>query len=383
MAVGNFTYTRTTNATVLNQSGVLETVTANNATFAFDADGEALGLTLEEARTNFLLYSIDLSNAYWTKQEASVSTNVINSPDGTQNADLLTENTANANHAFFPVVDFFVTGTTYTTSLFIKANGRNRIAFVSGNSDTCPRGTFNLGTLTATATGDSFNARIVDYGNDWYRLSVSRVAPNTGLDVPLFQMLDASGNATYTGDGTSGMYIWGAQIEAGAMATSFIYTVDATVTRTVSTAIKNAISSQVGQSQGTVYAQVNTFSYNVARVIASTYDNSNNELKIGKTNTGAFFASYKVGGTETVNVVNATANRSGDFKLAAAYNSTGMQLFINGVNGGSNTANAVTGFSNVALGHDAGGSAQFNEPISAFVLFTRRLATNELTSLTS
>jgi hypothetical protein len=386
MSVGNFDYLRTSNATVLNKNGVLETLTANNAPLAFDASGNFLGLVVEPARTNLLLRSEEFDNVFWDKIQSTITSNSGISPSGSSTADLWIEANGAAVTPLLLYAISITSGITYTQTIYAKSS--NRILQITGSTgfSTAAFANFNLQNGTVSLVSGGASASISSVGDEWYRCIYTQTANSSSASGRLALFIVNSPTSTrgqaYVGNGVSGILIWGAQLEAGATPTSYIPTEASTVTRTAATNLKSGLSDRVGQAEGTIYAQVNTASFNVSRTIAALYTDANNELKIGKTNTGAFFASYKVGGTETVNVINATANRSGDFKLAAAYNSTGMQLFINGVNGGSNTANAVTGFNTVSVGHGQAAVEQFAEPISAFVLFKRRLGTNELTSLT-
>jgi hypothetical protein len=371
MSVGNFDYLRTSNATVLNKNGVLETVTANNAPISFDASGNFLGLVVEPARTNILLRSEEFNNASWGKTGGGVGSlpvvtaNSGVAPDGTATADrvqlALNGGTTLSDSSIISQAVTVSSGATTTKSIYLKSNTASSYDFI----------------LYEATTGSGVKITVTP---TWQRFTYSNTVPLTVSNL-VFGLRNNIGGITGVSN-SADVLVWGAQLEVGSNPTSYIKTEASTVTRTVATNFKSGLGDRVGQAEGTIYAQVNTASFNASRTIAALYTDANNELKIGKTNTGAFFASYKVGGTETVNVVNATAARVGNFKLAAAYNSTGMQLFINGANGGSNTAGAVTGFNTVSVGHGQAAVEQFAEPISAFVLFKRRLGTNELTSLT-
>lgn len=238
---GDLTVTRATSATRVNASGVIETVSANVPRLDY-SNGSCPVILREEQSTNFTLYSEDLTNVYWNKQNTTITANAVNSPSGVQNADLVTENTLNADHSIFDAVSYFVTGTTYTTSFYVKANGRTKVELVSAASNTCPTGRFDLIALTATATNTSFNAKIENAGNGWFKCSVSRVAPNTGLDLPYYAIVQTFGTLAYLGNGTSGMYFWGMQTEAGSYATSYIPTTSASVTRNADVISKTGIS---------------------------------------------------------------------------------------------------------------------------------------------
>ena len=228
---GDMTFARTGDtATRVNSSGLIESVLANKPRLDY-LGSTCPKLLLEPQRTNLTLYSEQLDNAYWNKTGCSVTANATTSPSGSINADQIIESATTADHAIFDVVTYYVSGTTYTVSFYAKANGRSKIDLTSANSGTCPTGRFDLTAVTALATGTSFNAKIESVGNGWFRCSVSKIAPNTGLDVNYYLMVQNFGTNSYLGNGTSGVYLWGMQTEAGAYATSYIPTTTASVTR--------------------------------------------------------------------------------------------------------------------------------------------------------
>ena len=218
----------------------------------FDYDPVTLapkGLLIEEARTNLLLYSEQFNNVYWTPTGATVSANTTSSPDGTVNADSLVEDTSTAVHRVFATPACSVS-TVYTYTAYIKAAGRTEVRLLE---TTLGGAFFNLSTVAIITTDAGVTASIQDAGNGWRRC---RITATTGAAQVLFVaqiQASAASNTIYTGNGTTALYLYGAQLEAGSFATSYIPTVASTVTRSadVATMTGTNFSSWYNQSEGT------------------------------------------------------------------------------------------------------------------------------------
>ena len=211
------------------------------------------GLLMEEQRANQLTYSEDITNGVWLMlgtAGASRAANAAVSPDGATTADRYSVGTGTgawyiANYANQSIVS----GQAYTFSVYIKANGLNFVFIRPHNNN----GNFGAsgfivsltdGTITyppaPTAPGSTGTATNV--GNGWWLITATSTANLTtatsggpGIwpcNGTAFSAPGGGGPASFTGDGTSGVFIWGAQIETGAFATSYIPTVASQVTRT-------------------------------------------------------------------------------------------------------------------------------------------------------
>jgi hypothetical protein len=236
------TFTRfAATATRVNSSGYIETVAADTPRFDFNpVTLVCRGLLIEEQRTNLLLRSEQFNDAAWAKTNASITANTIVAPDGALTGDKFVENSSSGVH-FISQTPTITAGTAYTFSVYAKAAERNLLQL--GFDDGSANGVFAMfnvsaGTIsvaaTARGTGTAIGATITAVGNGWFRCVLSGTAgPSATTSRCAF--VTSTGASTwapsYTGDGTSGIYIWGAQLEAGAFATSYILTTITAVTR--------------------------------------------------------------------------------------------------------------------------------------------------------
>ena len=232
---GDFDFSRATIATRINKDGLIETVGSNVPRLNYPMiDGVVSGcpsLLLEPARTNLLTYSEDFSDAYWTKSGLSVTSGFI-SPDGTSNAFKLVEDTS-TNHQMFKAIS----GTGRTLSFFAKSDGRDWVAV---NCGTLTYFNVALGTVGEVSAGSV--ATIESMPNGWFRCSVTETSGVYGAD---FSLSKNGTTSSYQGDGTSGIYIWGAQLEEGSYLTSYIPTSGSSVTRVSESCIKNNIPTSI------------------------------------------------------------------------------------------------------------------------------------------
>ena len=229
----------------------------------FDYDTATLqpkGILIEEQRVNLLTYSDQFDNAAWTKANATITANTTASPDGTTNADKLVEDTATSVHT---VATGSITATAnsfYAFTIYAKASGRDFIQInfsnliLSGNVWDVDLAANTITFVSAGAGWSNVAGSITNAGNGWRRISVSGQVGATISAVGVTVRLASSPSTiSYTGNGTSGVLIWGAQMEAGAFATSYIPTVASQVTRTADqcTIVAPLFAPWYNQTQGT------------------------------------------------------------------------------------------------------------------------------------
>ena len=221
------TFSRASTGTFVGSNGLVQTAASGVPRFDHNpATGESLGLLIEEARTNELTQSQTFST--WTLGNASITTNATTSPDGTNNASKLIEDSATSAHRIFRSIN---PSGNYTMSVFAKAAERNILTLMpatTGGGDAPVYFNLSNGTIS-TSLGSANSASIQSYPNGWYRCSVTD--GTGGFGYPFIGVAAVSGTESYAGNGTSGIYIWGAQLEAGVFSTSYIPTTTATVTR--------------------------------------------------------------------------------------------------------------------------------------------------------
>ena len=191
---------------ILDKSG-----RGNTATQATSASRPVLS-----ARVNQLTYSEQFDNAAWSRFNvlAFGSGSVVDAttaPNGTTTADLIVEDTATSAH--FMRQSFTVAvGVNYTFTAHAKANQRTKCALHSTADGTAKESLFDLSNGTVISTGVGQTASIISVGNGWYRCSITTTGASAISRRFEVRIVDASNNTTYTGDGTSGIYIWGADL---------------------------------------------------------------------------------------------------------------------------------------------------------------------------
>jgi hypothetical protein len=225
---GDFTFTRASSATRINQSGLIEVV-ATGVPRIDHTGGGCPALLIERQSTNLTLQSQDFDNSSWTKSGSSISPNTAVSPDGTLNSDKLIESTSSGSHvireSFNPPIS---SGFNYTISVFAKQNGRSRIR-LSNAAQSGVYANFDILNGAIISEGSFATASIKDYGNGWYRCSIYFLSTTT-ISQTNIRILNSTNQQLYTGDGVSGVFLYGFQLEEGEL-TSYTPTSSATSTR--------------------------------------------------------------------------------------------------------------------------------------------------------
>jgi hypothetical protein len=232
------TYTGATNGTFVNRAGLIERATTDQLRFDHGpASRQSLGLLVEESRENLLLRSEEFETT-WTTLRASVSANAIVAPNGSLTADKLVEDSTATNTHLIRQTSSVVSGTTYTLTVFAKAAERTEVnlQLTTGFSSTTHRVDLSTGSTIDTA-GSPLATSIQPVPDGWYRISITQVANLTTSVSQSNISISVGGTTAYTGDGTSGIYIWGAQLEVGAFPTSYIPTTTTALTRPVDSAV--------------------------------------------------------------------------------------------------------------------------------------------------
>lgn len=197
------------------------TPTTSSAVYGprFDYDGSGVTI-VEPVSTNLLLYSQEFENAAWLKSNSSITANAIAAPDGTVTADKLVEAATTSVHSATQTVTF-AANFIYTTSVYAKAGERSFLIIQPTGDSRFAYYNLSNGTV-GTVSGSPLSTQIQSVGNNWYRCTITVTSPGATAANCILYSAATDGNATYTGDGTSGIFIWGAQLEVGSTATGYM-----------------------------------------------------------------------------------------------------------------------------------------------------------------
>jgi len=342
---------------------------------------------LEPQSTNQVTYSEDFSQGYWTKSKASIVSNATTSPDGTVNASKLVENTQTGNHYTLinPVYTTSSINNVITLSAFAKKDVRdiNLESYASGGGEN-PKVNFDLTNGTASLVSGTATFSIESFDEDWYRCSITYTVSQSSSDVQMYLFLLNGDNTSYTGDGTSGVYIWGAQFEVLSYATSIIPTDGSTVTRNQDLLTRDSISSLLGQTEGTVFLQVgqiyNNGSTSPTKWFFEVIKDANNSFGISS---GGANEAVTLRFVTFIGGVASTDAEPGGFsnsKIAIKYNASEFKLFQNGVLEATISKN-IGGYNEVEF--MGGGADDLMMELKQFMAFDTVLTDAELVILTS
>jgi hypothetical protein len=243
---------------------------------SYDTAATQYGILVEPAATNLCLRSEELDNAEWADFSATITptANATTAPDGSATADLLNDD--NAGDAEYRAQQFPMSnGAAYAISVFIKAGTSNIGYLATGDGSTDYAVFIDLttgATQIRTGVGTPTNITTLDVGGGWWRLSYTITAGNTAgyiIIAPAVRSNLSAGTIDISATGTA--YFWGAQVETGTVATSYIPTLGSTVTR----------------AADDIAIAVSTFPYSST---ASTFYVDTKPLRNNYTNAAAFIA---------------------------------------------------------------------------------------------
>lgn len=300
------------------------------------SNGTCPSILVEPQRTNIATWSEDIAQALPTYGGGSITANNTTAPNGVQTADKFTVDTSTGTHYFYN--SYTVTnGQSYTTSIFLKkGTGRYFLyriltslnAFRYGVTIDLETGTILSSDTMGTPTGTA--SKIEDYGNGWYRVSLTI----NGVGTLLATLLETSNTGTptldpfldysYAGNGTDTYYLWGMQIEAGSYATSYIPTTSASVTRNGDAVYRDSLS-VFGTNQGTFFTDCEGPYFNNYEYLFDLSDNSSpsaNRFAMYSSPTGLLLY------TDQERAI--SASNTARKKIAIAWDASNTRVYING-----------------------------------------------------
>ncbi len=375
------------------QAGILEDLPRLD----YSGGASCPALLLEPLRSNLLPYSEYISSSDYVLDFVTSLNNQTTSPEGVQNAALISGDGNPNDHALYDLQNLSVG--TYTLSAFVKKNTQ-RYVFLSFNqlnvATYWSSSVFDLDTLEkadySSGTYSNGTSRIEDYGNDWYRISLTASIPNATDIIPFIGLASSTSapNASrgrYAFTTTDSFYLYGFQLEAGSYPTSYIPTYGSAVTRSQENCYKTGISDLIGQTQGTIFFDwiMNHESPNTSEDLytLSLSDGSGNHM-VGinnynqtlavfiKDTTTQFFDNSYTGGADGARI-----------KLALGYANNDIALYINGTQIATDSSASIPALSEIRLNTFWTGNLPDNSSVNQLSLFKTRLTNAELAALTT
>ncbi len=362
-------FTRGSTGTFVGSDGLIQTAAVNAARFDHDPVTLASrGLLIEESRTNLILQSDNFASASWTKTSSTISSNIATAPDGSGNADkLITDSGATQGRV---TQTFTLTGS-HVYSVFAKAGewGWLSIFPLSATGGVW----FNLTNGTIGTQQSGFVGSITSFGDGWYRCAVQCTGIGTSGTTARIISTNANGVQS-TGDGTSGIFIWGAQIEAGSFATSYIPTTTGSVVRSAD--VCSITSSTLWNASGGTL---------LSKTIIPTggFDcypaNWINFFGHRRTSSNTLSAIIRGGGTFDLSLGTFV---SGSLRVACTHGGNLISAVANGGSVSSISGTLVLNPTVLGIGY-SGSGAPINGPVDSIRYYRKRLSNAKLQALTA
>jgi len=359
--------------------------TPRTAAYLPDGNGNFVSagpLLLEDAGTNFLTYSELFTG--WSVNQLVPSTASVAAPDGSPTVQLFTEdNTTNVHRIFLAST----TGNlTHTHSVFVKNASGTRRVYLSSDDAFGARQilTFDLQTGTlASNSGGWTDPFITAYPNGWYR--IGGTITDDGVTTLFIVGLRDDALISYLGDGTSGIYVWGAQLEANPYPTSYIPTQGSTGTRAadVSTSAATTVfeSDWYRQDEGTVFAEVPSADLTGGRILQIGDGTSANRQDLALVSS-ALLAFVSVSNSAQVNSL--TANTAtGLAKCGYGYKVDDFAWILNAGSLRAETSGSVPVVDRIGIGGRLDTALYLNGTIRRLAYWPQRLPDSTLVNITT
>ena len=379
-----FFFKRTSIGTRVNKDGLIETIGQDIARIDYTDSADGV-LLLEPASTNLVTYSEDFSNAYWTKEKTSITSNAVISPDGTLNASKLVEDSSAGLHRTYSNLITTAQNNDYTSSVFAKKGGRN-IFGIQTSSGAQPYVWFNLDKGIIELQESNIVGKIESLPNGWYKCSVTWNSSSATNDRVFIQLAKSTSNTSYTGDGTSGIYLWGAQFEQSSYATSYIPTSGSTVTRAAEICNNSGNSEVFNDSEGVLFANIAALAddfanYKFISLYDGTYDNFC-DIYYGDAS-NRISVRFRSGAGSIINMFSALVDIRVFSKIAISWKLNEFKFFINGLSRGINTSgSAPTGLNKLDF-NQVSNANPFKGKTKELGYYNTALTDAELETLTS
>ena len=348
---GDFSFSRSTIATRINEGGLLEESPINTPRLDY-TDGGCPDLLLEKASTNLITYSEDFSQAAWSKWNGStVSINGFVSPKGDLSATELTRGTNTLALRYSGVATL---GTEYTWSIWAKKGSYDKMSLDIGDEG-----------LTS-----------FDLTDEWQRFEVT-VTPTTSTHV------DIGLPSSVEGDN---ILIFGGQVEEQPHSTSYIPTTSGTGSRSRDLYEDSMLNADLTSDYFTIFLDIDV-SNSIGDVNRITLNDGsdNNMILISYNDTTKSVSAQTVNSAVYTNYQFYDSSLSNyKLKMAVVSHSLGISLYVNGVLNSTTTDGRfdASSLTNIDFGQ-SGGFNIFSGRIKDFRYYNQELTSEELIKLTA
>lgn len=394
--VGDFDFSRSGSATRINKDGLIETVDSNVPRLNYPLiDGVVSGcpsLLLENSSTNLVTYSEDFNDASWEKQNITLTANQSISPNGTLNASKLFANVGTDAKSFYQLLSV-TTSQPYVFSVFLKKSEYKNVMLRTGGQSGNPYVIYDLDTQSVVSESGFSSTKIESYNNDWYRVSAiitttsgTNYAPNIFFLPDNNYTIGSQNIPEFNGDGISGGFIWGAQVEQGSFPTSYIPSLTGSATtRSVETCNGAGDANTFNDSEGVLFAEISALADDGTNRIISINDGSSNDLirlYYSSANNNITFG-VRVDNSNRYEFVQNLNNANEFIKVAIVYSSSGCKSYFNGFEVDNDSLNALPENLNELEFNYGVGSFNFYGNTKQIQYFDSALNDTDLEKLTS
>ena len=367
---GDFTFTRSGNATRINKAGLVETMGTNIGRLNYDltngTPASCPSLLLEPSRQNKVFPNNSLTG--YSTIGVTTSNNQTTAPNGANEGAEVQATTSGTAVVFKGFIG--TSGVTHNISAFVKAGTHNQVrlqeGFSASNIDV------NLSNGNIIANSNSSNLKVEEYPNNWYRVSFNFTSSGTNLQFALY----------FNGSYSSGenVYLYGGQIEEGAYSTSIIPTSGSAVTRTVDKCFNGGDVDLFNFTEGTFFIDVNPFIPSANTNIGISNGTDAQKIVFIFQSYGTQVRTYSSGGVSEYD--NLTFNQRN--KIAVSFKTNEYKIFINGTKVGTDTlASVPTGMNRLNFSNRSNSSSYFEGEIYQTMVFNEALSDSELQALTT
>jgi len=343
--------------------------------------GGCPSLLLEPQRTNLITQSEYIGSSYWDKKTSTVTGGHI-SPIGQLNAYKVVEGSLDGLQ-WIESSQVSTAAGDLTLSLYVKSAERTKIGIRDGISGAYATFDLSLGTVLDNSAGT--DGGVESLPNGYYRLTLT-ITSGTSIFYALYILSDtyvsgAPSDHTYQGDGTSGIYIYGAQAEEGSYATSYIPTYGTAATRVQDACSKTGISSLIGQTEGTLFVETESLINGIGCRFTLSDGTISNRVSIEWDEVPSRIKGFLGSGGNTSADGYDQTDR---LKIALTYNASAFKMFINGVLVDTDSSiPTVSGMGRVEFSNYGGVNYPFLGSAHQLLIFTTALSDAEAITLTT